>query len=115
MSQSTVRRVPLPATPPPAPLRGWDIRRLFRRHHQDPPALKTVRRAIIAVMGGTVVLLGIAMLVLPGPGVLIGLAGLAILGTEFVWARRLVRRSRAQVERGSRWWNRWWKKLRGKE
>ncbi|MGI8615914.1 MAG: PGPGW domain-containing protein, partial [Actinomycetota bacterium] len=36
-------------------------------------------------------LAGLAMLVLPGPGIVVILAGLAILGTEYVWAQRLLR------------------------
>ena len=39
-------------------------------------------------MGGAVTIAGLAMLVLPGPGLLVVVAGLAILGTEFAWARR---------------------------
>ena len=49
------------------------------------------RRAIVLVIGGTVLLLGIAMLVLPGPAFIVIPAGLAILSTEFLWARRLLK------------------------
>jgi uncharacterized protein (TIGR02611 family) len=56
--------------------------------------LKAARRAIILVVGGTVILIGIALLLLPGQGLLTILAGLAILGTEFVWAKRLLNRIR---------------------
>jgi hypothetical protein len=37
------------------------------------------------------VLAGAAMLVLPGPGIVVIIAGLAILATEYVWAQRLLR------------------------
>lgn len=50
-----------------------------------------MKKFFIALMGGTVVLIGVAMLVLPGPGVLVIAGGLAILATEFIWARRAVR------------------------
>lgn len=56
---------------------------------------KTIRRAkrlVIGVIGFTVLLIGIAMLVLPGPAVLIIPIGLGILATEFVWARNLLKR-----------------------
>jgi tellurite resistance protein TerC len=43
--------------------------------------------ARIAVIGGTVLLLGIALIVLPGPAFLVIPAGLAILATEFAWAK----------------------------
>lgn len=52
------------------------------------------RRVVVAVVGGTVVLLGIAMLVLPGPALVVIPTGLAILGLEFAWARRWLRRLR---------------------
>ena len=54
--------------------------------------LKHAKMVAVAVIGTTAVLIGIAMLVLPGPGVLVIIGGLALLGTEFVWARRLMRK-----------------------
>ena len=57
-----------------------------------------VRKLIVAVIGGTVVLFGLALIVLPGPAVIVVPLGLAILATEFAWARRLVRRGRAVWE-----------------
>lgn len=56
-------------------------------------AYRTVRRVVIAVIGGTIVLLGIAMLVLPGPGLLTIAGGLAVLGAEFTFARRWLKRA----------------------
>jgi hypothetical protein len=47
-----------------------------------------MKRFVIAIIGGTVVLLGIGMIALPGPAVVVIPAGLAILATEFLWARR---------------------------
>jgi hypothetical protein len=47
-----------------------------------------MKRFVIAITGGTVVLLGITMIALPGPAVVVIPAGLAILATEFLWARR---------------------------
>ena len=46
----------------------------------------------MAVIGTTAVVLGVIMLVLPGPGLLVIIGGLAILGSEFLWARRLMRK-----------------------
>jgi YHS domain-containing protein len=54
--------------------------------------LRQARRLIVIVVGFTVLLLGIAMLVLPGPAVVVIPTGLAILAAEFVWARRLLER-----------------------
>jgi len=57
-------------------------------------AWKQAKRVAVAVIGGTLVLIGVAMIVLPGPAVVVIPLGLAILGSEFVWARRLMRRVR---------------------
>jgi len=46
-------------------------------------------RAGIAVVGGVLIVAGIAMLVLPGPGILAIAAGLALLALEFEAARDL--------------------------
>jgi tellurite resistance protein TerC len=55
------------------------------------PGSRLVRRLAVGVIGGTVVSLGVAMVVLPGPAVVVIPVGLAILATEFLWARRLLR------------------------
>lgn len=47
-----------------------------------------IRKAAVLVIGGTVLLIGIALLVLPGPAFIVIPAGLAILAIEFAWARR---------------------------
>jgi uncharacterized protein (TIGR02611 family) len=59
--------------------------------------VKGARRIIITVVGATVVLIGIAMIVLPGPAVVVIPAGLAILATEFIWARRLLHRIKRET------------------
>lgn len=53
---------------------------------------RQARKIVIAVVGFTVVLLGVVMIVTPGPGWVIILLGLSILSAEFVWARRLMKR-----------------------
>ncbi len=58
------------------------------------PNIRWLRRAIVAVVGFTVLLVGIAMIVLPGPAFIVIPLGLAILATEFVWAARLLQRAR---------------------
>ena len=64
---------------------------------------RNARRIAVGVIGGTVVLLGVAMLVLPGPAFIVIPAGLAILSVEFAFARRWLRKlrdgSRSAVER----------------
>lgn len=56
----------------------------------DP--LKQARRLAVLVIGSTVLLGGVALLVLPGPAFIVIPIGLAILSTEFVWAARLLKR-----------------------
>jgi hypothetical protein len=55
------------------------------------------KRIAVTVAGGFVVIVGIAMLVLPGPGILVIIAGLAILATEYVWAERLLRMAKERA------------------
>ncbi|HEY8203438.1 MAG TPA: PGPGW domain-containing protein [Pyrinomonadaceae bacterium] len=64
------------------------------------PNLKFLRRIIVAVIGFTVLLVGIAMIVLPGPAFLVIPLGLAILATEFVWAEVLLKKAKAYFEKG---------------
>ena len=52
------------------------------------------RKLAIATIGASVVALGVAMLVLPGPAILVIPFGLAILAVEFAWARRWLERLR---------------------
>jgi hypothetical protein len=54
---------------------------------------KPIRRVIVAVIGGTLLLIGLALLVLPGPAFVVIPIGLLILATEFAWARWLLRRA----------------------
>jgi tellurite resistance protein TerC len=55
-------------------------------------ALARAKRLVRIVIGFTVLLAGVAMLVLPGPGILVVGLGLLILSAEFLWARRLLER-----------------------
>ena len=56
--------------------------------------IKMVKRVIGSVIGATVLLIGIALLVLPGPAFIGVPVGLAILATEYAWARRWLKRAR---------------------
>jgi Putative transmembrane protein (PGPGW) len=57
------------------------IKRLFSRWHLDN--IKVVKRMIVSVVGVTVLLIGIALLVLPGPALVVIPVALAILATEY--------------------------------
>jgi len=71
----------------------YRIRRRLRLNEVPP----LVRRVIVGVIGGTVLLIGIALMVLPGPAFIVIPLGLAILATEFVWARRWLKKARSLV------------------
>jgi len=65
-----------------------------------PVTYRWARRIAVAVVGGTVLLVGLALIVLPGPAFVVIPLGLAILGLEFAWARvwlRKVKQRSAQV------------------
>jgi len=74
---------------------------LARRWHDHPTFVpikiltrfigRNGKRVAVTIAGFAVVLAGLAMLVLPGPGIVVILAGLAILATEYVWAQRLLK------------------------
>lgn len=57
----------------------------------------TLRRVVVTVVGFTILAIGVALMVLPGPAFLVIPLGLVILGTEFAWARRLVRKAQKLV------------------
>ncbi len=60
---------------------------------------KTGRRIVISIVGISVLLLGVVMLVAPGPAFIVIPAGLAILAIEFVWARRWLAKLREMISR----------------
>ena len=62
-----------------------------------------VRKLIVAVIGSTIVLFGLALVVLPGPAMLVVPLGLALLATEFAWARRVIRRGGVAWRKARRW------------
>jgi uncharacterized protein (TIGR02611 family) len=56
-----------------------------------------VKRIGVLVVGLALLAVGVVLLVLPGPGLLVIAAGLALLATEFAWARRLLVRVRERA------------------
>jgi tellurite resistance protein TerC len=62
-------------------------------------SVRQARRIVVLTVGSTVLLIGVAMLVLPGPGIFVTWGGLAILAIEFVWARRWLVKVRKIYER----------------
>jgi len=58
-----------------------------------------LRRFLIGTIGFSVVLIGLVMIVLPGPAIIIVPLGVGILASEFAWARRVWRRGTILVSR----------------
>ena len=64
---------------------------------------KPIRQLIIFVLGMSVLVVGIAMIVLPGPATIVIPAGLAILATEFVWAQRWLKYLKRRAQEVANW------------
>lgn len=58
---------------------------------------KAARRIVVAVVGATVLLIGIVMIVTPGPAIVVIPVGLTILSIEFAWARTWLKRLRESI------------------
>lgn len=77
-------------------LNRWFDRIRWKLYLDNIPPV--VRRGVIAVIGGTVLLFGIALIVLPGPAIVVIPLGLGILATEFLWARRWLSKARNMLK-----------------
>jgi len=60
--------------------------------------MRNGKRIAVTVVGLVLLLAGLAMMVLPGPGILVIIAGLAVLATEYVWAQRMLNYARQKAE-----------------
>ena len=58
-----------------------------------------VRRVLVGIIGSLVLVVGLAMIFLPGPAFIMVPLGLAILATEFVWAQRLLTKAKAYFDK----------------
>jgi tellurite resistance protein TerC len=67
-------------------------------HDWGTNTYKMARKIVILVIGGTVTLVGIALIVLPGPAFIVIPAGLAILAIEFAWARRWLEKAKEMAK-----------------
>jgi uncharacterized protein (TIGR02611 family) len=74
------------------------IERLRQRLAVLPAPL---RKLVVVVIGGTVLAIGVLMIVLPGPAVLFIPLGLAILSIEFVWARVLLKKAQTMAQKAA--------------
>ena len=61
---------------------------------------KPVRQVVTLVIGGTLVIVGGFLIVLPGPFTIpFVFAGLLVLAGEFVWAQRFLERARTEAKK----------------
>ncbi len=61
-------------------------------------SLKQIKRLIIGIIGTSILIIGIAMIVLPGPAFIVIPVGLSILATEFLWAKKLIEKFKNKFE-----------------
>ena len=59
--------------------------------------IKQVKKVIIGIVGITIIIIGVAMLVLPGPAFIVIPVGLSVLATEFVWAKKLLNKVKVKI------------------
>jgi uncharacterized protein (TIGR02611 family) len=73
----------------------------FRTWIKKTQAGRIFWRVVIGLIGGTITVLGSIALIGPGPGILILLAGLGILATEFAWAGRIMMRTKEMASKAA--------------
>ena len=101
-TMSLVHPPQAPEAEPHVPEPHAAARLLERVHARLRQLPHPVRVATITLVGTVLVLAGIAMLVLPGPGLVVLFAGVAVLSTEFPWASRLLHKMKVL---GTRAWD----------
>ena len=86
---------------------GRPIARFMRRWRgwiRERPWMNGLYRVLITLIGVVVIVVGLILVPLPGPGWLIVFVGLTVLGSEFHWARRFTSWLRMQLARFWAWW-----------
>ena len=74
---------------------------IFTRKNAGMKTLRQVKRLLVAVIGFTMIAVGLAMVVLPGPAFIFIPAGLAILATEFIWAKKLLQKVKEKLRKNN--------------
>ena len=80
---------------------GWAHDRRESIRHR--PGAYRIYRIVVGIVGGAIVIGGLGLIPLPGPGWVIVFIGLALLATEFEWAARLEKFARDHVKSWTRW------------
>ena len=71
---------------------------MFDESHPLYRTYKVAKRIVIGVVGGTVLLVGVVMIILPGPAFVVIPVGLGILSLEFAWARSWLKKIKAKAQ-----------------
>lgn len=99
--ERTIRAEIVEGERPDRPVRR--LARRFRAWAARHPALDLAYRITIGIAGGLLTLIGLVLVPLPGPGWLVVFLGLALLGTEFRWARRIANALKRMLDRFWAW------------
>jgi uncharacterized protein (TIGR02611 family) len=84
--------------------RAWVERvQAWRESIRRRPSSNRIYRIVVGLVGAAIIVGGIVLLPLPGPGWVIIFIGLAVLRTEFEWAKRLDQYTRRQVRAWTDW------------
>ncbi|MEE4244216.1 MAG: PGPGW domain-containing protein [Kangiellaceae bacterium] len=71
--------------------------------------MKLLKKTLVTVIGGIILLLGIVFIILPGPAVLIIPIGLALLATEYPIAKKWLRTFQQKMHASARWLDQKWR------
>ncbi len=71
---------------------------MFDDKHPLYPSYRIAKRIVIGIVGGTILAMGIVMMITPGPGIAAVLVGLGILGVEFAWARHWLKKVKQKAQ-----------------
>jgi len=88
--------------PPAAVIRSLLV---FDEKHPLYVPYRVAKRIAIGIVGGSVLIVGVCMIVLPGPALVVIPVGLGILGIEFAWARIWLRKVKTKAEEMARNFN----------
>jgi uncharacterized protein (TIGR02611 family) len=80
--------------PPAAVIRSLLV---FDEKHPLYSSYRVAKRIAIGIVGGSVLVVGVCMIVLPGPAFVVIPVGLGILGLEFAWARIWLKKAKAKA------------------
>ncbi len=98
LERETPAVAPTPEPDPPVEkVRFARLKRLHAWAHRNPVS-SFITKIIVTILGTLLILAGIIMLFTPGQGILAVIAGLAVLSSEYEWAKRLRLRAEAKLK-----------------